>query len=347
MTIRNQHAVRRLRSLLSELRARRGDRGPDARSRSPPTTTPPPRRNLFNQTDVTYAAATGRIRHTLLAGAEVGRQLTDNFRNTGFFNNTATSILVPFANPTITTPVTFRQSATDADNHLRTERGARPTCRTRSSCRATCRWSAGCASIASICSITTIATATRSRRLDNLVSPRAGIVVKPVDAGVALRQLQRVVPAELRRSVLVADDDHPAGQAGEVQQLRGRREVGRRADALSLTTAVYRLDRTNTRSTDPNDPTRIVQTGSQRTNGYELGAERQPHAARGASPAATPIRMRSSPAPRRPRAAGAQVGQVPHHTFSLWNNYQVHPTAGGRARRRSTARTCSRRSTTR
>ena len=36
-------------------------------------------------------------------------------------------------------------------------------------------------------------------------------------------------------------------------------------------TAVYRLDRTNTRSTDPNDPTRIVQTGSQQTNGFEAG----------------------------------------------------------------------------
>ena len=44
-----------------------------------------------------------------------------------------------------------------------------------------------------------------------------------------------------------------------------------RAPGLALTTAVYRLDRTNTRSTDPNDPTRIVQTGSQRTNGFELG----------------------------------------------------------------------------
>jgi catecholate siderophore receptor len=54
------------------------------------------------------------------AGTEFGRQLTDNFRNTGFFNNTATSILVPFNSPTISTPVTFRQSATDADNHLTT-----------------------------------------------------------------------------------------------------------------------------------------------------------------------------------------------------------------------------------
>src|SRR5262249_43040265 len=26
--------------------------------------------------------------------------------------------------------------------------------------------------------------------------------------------------------------------------------------------------------------------------------------------------------------AGAQVAQVPHHTISLWNNYQVHPRIG-------------------
>ena len=90
------------------------------RSRCRPITTQTARRNLFNQTDATYVTATGSVRHTLLAGAEVGRQLTDNFRNTGFFNNTATALLVPFAAPTIATPVTFRQNATDADNHLQT-----------------------------------------------------------------------------------------------------------------------------------------------------------------------------------------------------------------------------------
>ena len=75
---------------------------------------------MFNQTDATYPVTTGRISHTLLAGVEFGSQLTDNFRNTGFFNNTSTSIVVPITNTLITTPVTFRQSATDADNHLRT-----------------------------------------------------------------------------------------------------------------------------------------------------------------------------------------------------------------------------------
>src|SRR5262249_3291697 len=48
----------------------------------------------------------------------------DNFRNTGFFNNNATSILVPLARTVVDIPMTFRQSATDANNHLETRVGA-------------------------------------------------------------------------------------------------------------------------------------------------------------------------------------------------------------------------------
>jgi hypothetical protein len=46
-------------------------------------------------------------------------------------------------------------------------------------------------------------------------------------------------------------------------RLKGSRS---RVPGLSLTTAAYRLDRTNTRATDPTDPTRIVQTGDSNTN---------------------------------------------------------------------------------
>ena len=97
-------------------------------------------------------------------------------------------------------------------------------------------------------------------------------------------------------------------------------------DVLSFSTAVYRLDRTNTRSTDPNDPTRIVQTGSQRTNGYEIGINGRITPlwtiAGGYSYQDAFVTSATTAA-----AAGAQVGQVPHHTFSLWNNYQLHPRA--------------------
>src|SRR5262249_33432629 len=78
------------------------------------------RTNVFNQTDLTTRVRAGGLEHTLLVGGEVGRQFTDNFRNTGYFAGTATSIQVPLADPTITATPVFRQSATDADNHLRT-----------------------------------------------------------------------------------------------------------------------------------------------------------------------------------------------------------------------------------
>jgi catecholate siderophore receptor len=98
------------------------------------------RLNVFNQTDLISTVATGPIRHTVLSGVEIGRQLTDNFRNTGYFNNVATSISVPYGAPTIATPMTFRQSATDADNHLRT-RVAAAYGRIKSSCHDSCRFS--------------------------------------------------------------------------------------------------------------------------------------------------------------------------------------------------------------
>jgi len=96
---------------------------------------------------------------------------------------------------------------------------------------------------------------------------------------------------------------------------------------LSLTTALYRQDRTNTRATDPNDPTRILQTGSQRTNGYELGLNgfvtSKWSIAGGYAYQDAFISSATVSAVK-----GAQVALVPHHSFSLWNNYRVLPRLG-------------------
>jgi len=104
-------------------------------------------------------------------------------------------------------------------------------------------------------------------------------------------------------------------------------ELGAKWDVrplLSVTTAVYRLNRTNTRSTDPNDPTRIVQTGSQRTNGYEIGLNGQftsDWSVAGGYAWQDAFVTSATAAAKE----GAHVAQVPHHTVSLWNNYRVHP----------------------
>jgi catecholate siderophore receptor len=90
---------------------------------------------------------------------------------------------------------------------------------------------------------------------------------------------------------------------------------------LSVTTAVYRLNRTNTRAVDPNNPAVIVQTGSQRTNGFELGVNGNITGrwtvAGGYGYQDAFISSATVAAP-----LGAKVALVPRHTFSLWNNYR-------------------------
>jgi catecholate siderophore receptor len=279
------------------------------------------RTNLFNQTDLTYLASTGSIRHTVLVGAEVGRQLTDNFRNTGFFNNSTTSILVPLAAPAISTPVTFRQSATDADNHLTTGLGAMYA-------QDLVELNAHLQIVGGLRFDRFDLTYHDNRanntltRPDNLVSPRAGIVVKPITP--------LSVYSSYSVSYLPSSGDQFSSLTTITQQVEPEKfinyEVGVKWDvvpSLAVTTALYRLDRTNTRSTDPDDPTRIIQTGSQRTNGAEVGLNGQltPAWAMAGGYAYQNAYVTSA---TTNAAAGAQVGQVPHHTLSLWNNYRMH-----------------------
>ena len=279
------------------------------------------RTNVFNQTDITSVVSTGRLRHTLLAGIEVGRQLTDNFRNSGFFHNAATSLLVPFSNPTISTPVTFRQSATDADNHLTTNvAGVYGQDQVELSRHV--QVLAGLRFDRFDLTYHNNRTGDTLSRPDNLVSPRAGIVYKPLEP-VSIYGSYSV-------SYLPSSGDQFSSLTTITEQVKPEQfrnyELGAKWDArpnLSVTTAAYRLNRTNTRSTDPNDPTRIVQTGSQRTNGYELGVNGHltPLWAIAGGYAYQSAYVTSATIAA---AAGAQVGQVPHHMLSLWNNYQIH-----------------------
>jgi catecholate siderophore receptor len=278
------------------------------------------RTNVFNQTDATYPVTTGRVVHTLLAGVEFGSQLTDNFRNTGFFNNTATSIAIPIANTLITTPVTFRQSASDADNHVRTNVAAAYT-QDQIDLSKAVKVVAGVRYDYFDLRYHDNRTGLDLARPDNLVSPRAAVIYKPVEP-VSVYSSYTV-------SYLPSSGDQFSSLTSITQQVKPERfnnyEVGAKWDVrdnLSINTAVYRLDRTNTRSTDPNDPTRIVQTGSQRTNGFELGASG--NATTAWQIAGGYAYQRASVTSATTSASlGAIVAQVPRHTLSLWNRYQV------------------------
>ena len=206
------------------------------------------RTNVFNQTDVTSLVSTGRVRHTLLLGAEVGRQLTDNFRNSGFFNNTATATLAPFSNPTIFTPVTYRQNATDADNHLTTNVAA-VYGQDQIELSRHLQVLAGLRFDRFDLTYHNNRNGDELSRPDNLLSPRAGIVYKPI-APVSIYSSYSVhVPAQFGRSVFVAHDDHRTSKTRAVPQLRSRGEVGCETEPVSYDSGLssrsheYTIDR--------------------------------------------------------------------------------------------------------
>jgi catecholate siderophore receptor len=283
------------------------------------------RRNLFHQTDITRKAQTGRVRHTLLGGIEEGRQLTNNFRNTGYFNGSATSVLIPIGSPTFSTRATFRQSATDADNHLQTNVGA-AFVQDQFEVSRYVQFIAGVRFDHFDLQFHNNRSGDNLRRIDNLVSPRAGVVFKPVTAV--------SVYGSYSVGWLPSSGDQFSSLTTITQQVKPEkftnREVGVKWDAarsLQLTAAAFRQDRTNSRSTDPNDATRIVQTGSQRTNGWEAGASGSVTAkwkiAGGYAWQDAFITSATVTA-----FAGARVAQTPHHSFSVWNHYQIVPRVG-------------------
>lgn len=283
------------------------------------------RTNLFNQTDVTQEFTRGAIKHTLLGGLELGLQRTENFRNTGYFNNTATSIQVPYAAPTIQTPVTFRQSATDADNHLRTQLAGLYV---QDQIEFSPAWQAvlGLRWDEFALDYYNHRTGEHLRRVDQLVSPRAGLVFKPRPSVSAY--------ASLSVSHLPSSGDQFSSLTTVTEQVKPERFLNRELGlkweptrTLAITTAIYQLDRTNTRATDPADPTRILQTGSTRTSGAELGVSGRVtevwSVSGGYAYQDAYIRSATTAAP-----AGAQVAQVPRHNFSLWNRYDFRPRLG-------------------
>jgi len=283
------------------------------------------RNNFFNQTDLSRGLKTGGIRHTLLAGVELGRQLTNNFRNTGYFNNTATTINVPLENTVNFSPVSFRQSASDADNRIRARLGATYV-QDQIELSRFVQVVAGVRFDRFDLNAFNRRTNLPLGRVDNIFSPRLGLVIKPVRS-VSLYGNYSV-------SFLPSAGDQFGSLNVTNQTLKPEKfrnvEVGAKWDlgrGLSLGSAYYWLDRTNTSAPDPQNAAILVQTGSQRSKGLELSLNgritRIWSMAGGYAWQDARISSRTVAA-----ALGANVAQVPRNSASVWNHFRILPRLG-------------------
>jgi catecholate siderophore receptor len=164
-------------------------------------------------------------------------------------------------------------------------------------------------------------------RTDKLLSPRLGLIFKPMP--------KLSLYANYGRSYLPQSGDQFSGLTPTTEALKPERfdnyELGAKWEPIAgllATAAIYQLDRTNTRATDPLNPAVTVLTGAQRSRGLELGLERSVSDRWQISAGYAWQKAKVTKATQACPAGDCEVPLVPRHTFSLWNRYDVSNSLG-------------------
>ncbi|MBV9348308.1 MAG: TonB-dependent siderophore receptor [Pseudolabrys sp.] len=282
------------------------------------------RENLINQTDWTYKLATGPIAHTLLVGTEFAEQKSYNWRNTGFFPGNAQTMTVSAANPVSFVPVTFSGLASDARNRTNLAVAA---VFAQDQLKVT-RWLEFIAGVRferfdlNYVNLNAQGPTLGQtfNRVDNLTSPRVGVVLKPIEP--------LSIYASHSVSYLPASGDQfnsltPGLVASEPEKFVNN-EIGVKYDImprLAFTAAVYQLDRTNSRFPDPANAGFFILSGATRARGLEtsLVGYVMDNWQISAGYAYTDARIVGNTSATV--VAGNRVALVPYNQFSLWNRY--------------------------
>lgn len=153
-------------------------------------------------------------------------------------------------------------------------------------------------------------------RTDDKVSPRIGVIIKPQD--------NISIYTSYSQSFLPRSGDQFLTLSATQQNLAPERftnyEVGAKWDIrpdLNATVAVFRLDRTNATTPDPNNVTATINVGATHTEGVELALTGRitPDWQLSAAYTYQDARLNGNDAVR--------LAQVPEHQFALWNRYEA------------------------
>jgi catecholate siderophore receptor len=304
------------------------------------------RDNVFNQTDFIYKTNTGPVLHTIGFGTEFGRQTGIDLRNTGIFPSTGTNTIVvnPFA-PTYFGTVNFVHHSTFVNN------GDGVTTADSNSKYGLNVESAYARDTVEITRYLQLIGGLRFDRFemsatdqninafrtrdDNLTSPQAAMILKPVD-NLSLYGSYSV-------SYLPSSGDQfsslTLGTLILTPQKFVNTEVGVKWNInpkLLFSTAIYNLDRTNQPIPDPNAPAGsgfALPNGATRMRGFEASlvgyvTEAWQSSLAYAYTDARIVNNLTATTVALPVLAGNRVQLVPYNQFAWWNKYQFNETWG-------------------
>ena len=269
---------------------------------------------LQNQTDLTVRFNTGSIHHTVVTGAELGRETSSPVR-TSFTGLAPTSLLTPNADdaflgkPTITTNVntvsnTFGVYILDTialGEHWEITGGV--------------RWDLFQTSFDQ-----TIAPAAHLSRTDSLPSVRAAITYKPLPYGRIYFAYGTSFNPSAETLALAVNTADLAPEKNETFELGTKLDVLH--ERLSLSSSVFQIEKLNARVPDPNNAAFNVLGGDQRVRGFEIGVAgsitENWQVSAGYAYLDSRV-IKSSIA----ASLGLALANTPKNTFSLWTSYQL------------------------
>jgi catecholate siderophore receptor len=269
------------------------------------------RRNFFNQTDFIMKARTAGIEHTLLVGGEFGMQDTDNLRSQ---NNNAAGIVNIAAPTTFAAPIFL---GLQNDNHVDLTT-ASVYVQDQIELAPWLQFIAGVRFDRFDLEYSDHLSPTTLSRVDEKWSPRGGVIVKPTQSS--------SLYASYSKSFLPQSGDQFSSLSATTATLEPETfeniEAGVKWEpraGLSLSAAVYRLDRENSALLDPLTNLTIL-SGAQRSKGLELALAGSV-TDRWEILAGYTLQESKITSDRNGAAAGQDIPLVPKHAFSIWNAY--------------------------
>jgi catecholate siderophore receptor len=284
------------------------------------------RQNFINQTDLIYKITTGRFEHQLLAGMEIGTQKTTNSRLIAGGSeriSSSVSVLSPTYNLPISLSNTSRNQASEIDIFA---------LYLQDQIKISEQWQAiiGIRHDQLKTHYNNIKTNQTIDVSDSLVSPRAGLIFKPLE--------NLSIYGSYSLSHVPRAGDQLISLTANTKSLQPEKfinkEVGAKYDIspqLSLTASVYELERKNVAMTDPANSSQNIVIDGQETKGAELGISGKitdRWSMFGGYSYQDASFTKAMTISGLSYIAGTTLGQTPSHTFSLWNRYDFNESWG-------------------
>ncbi len=277
------------------------------------------RENFSNQTDLIYTLNTGALEHKLLGGFEYTAQDNTNRR----LKPSPSSFTVNVANPIV--PTSDVSAITNIDRNQEVDVSVLAVY-LQDQIKLSDKWQAiiGVRYDDVDIDYKDIKNNESADINDDLVSPRAGLIYKPIEpVSIYVNYSMTKVPRAGDQLISLRGNINNASFRPEkfINQ-----EIGAKWDItpkLALNAAIYKLERENVITNDPNDAASTILVDGQETKGLELSLTGQitnkwsTIAALALQDAELTKEVGSAP-------KGAQLANTPDRSLSLWNKYQIN-----------------------